>query len=42
MMIGQSKRLLGRFTISLRHRVFGWTATLVMAVAVVVMLATAV
>ena len=41
MMIGQSKQLLGRFTISMRHRVFGWTATLVMAAAVVVMLATA-
>jgi Mn2+/Fe2+ NRAMP family transporter len=41
MMIGQSKRLMGRFTISTRHRFFGWSATLVMAAAVVVMLATA-
>ena len=41
MMIGQSKRLMGRFTISPRHRFFGWTATVVMAAAVVVMLATA-
>ena len=42
MMIGQSKRLMGRFTISPRHRVFGWAATLVMAAAVVVMAATAI
>jgi NRAMP (natural resistance-associated macrophage protein)-like metal ion transporter len=42
MMIGQSKRLMGRFTISARHRVFGWSATVVMAAAVVVMLTTAI
>ncbi len=41
MMIGQSKRLLGRFTISNRHRFFGWAATLVMAAAVLGMLVTA-
>jgi Mn2+/Fe2+ NRAMP family transporter len=41
MMIGQSKRLMGRFTISTRHRFFGWSATVVMAAAVVVMFATA-
>jgi Mn2+/Fe2+ NRAMP family transporter len=41
MMIGQSKRLMGHFTISTRHRVFGWAATMVMAAAVVVMVATA-
>ena len=35
--IGQSKRLMGGLTISLRHRIFGWAATLVMAVAVSVM-----
>jgi NRAMP (natural resistance-associated macrophage protein)-like metal ion transporter len=40
MWIGQSERLMGRLTISTRHRVFGWAATAVMAVAVVVMLAT--
>ena len=40
MWIGQSKRLMGRYTISTRHRFFGWGATVVMAVAVVVMLAT--
>jgi NRAMP (natural resistance-associated macrophage protein)-like metal ion transporter len=34
MWIGQSRRLMGRFTISLRHRFFGWAATAVMAVAV--------
>jgi hypothetical protein len=32
---------LGPFTISTRHRVFGWAATVVMAGAVVVMVATA-
>jgi len=40
MMIGQSERLMGRFTISFRHRIFGWAATAVMAAAVVVMFAT--
>ena len=40
MMIGQSKKLMGRFTISPRHRFFGWSATLVMAAAVAVMFAT--
>jgi NRAMP (natural resistance-associated macrophage protein)-like metal ion transporter len=40
MMIGQSKKLMGRFTISPRHRFFGWSATVVMAAAVVVMFAT--
>jgi len=38
--IGQSERLMGQHTITARHRFFGWTATAVMAVAVVVMLAT--
>ena len=41
MWIGQSKRLMGQFTISLRHRFFGWAATGVMGAAVVVMFATA-
>ena len=41
MRIGQSRRLMGELTISGRHRVFGWAATAVMAVAVAVMLATA-
>ena len=40
MWIGQSRALMGRFTISARHRFFGWSATLVMAVAVVGMFAT--
>ncbi|HEV7575069.1 MAG TPA: divalent metal cation transporter [Caldimonas sp.] len=40
MMIGQSKKLMGRFPMSPRHRFFGWTATLVMAAAVVGMFAT--
>ena len=40
MMIGQSKRLMGRFTITARHRVLGWAATLVMAAAVTFMFAT--
>jgi Mn2+/Fe2+ NRAMP family transporter len=40
MWIGQSKRLMGKYTISARHRFFGWAATLVMTVAVVLMFAT--
>jgi len=40
MWIGQSERLMGDYIISPGHRIFGWTATLVMAVAVVLMLAT--
>lgn len=40
MWIGQSKKLMGEYTISMRHRVFGWSATLVMAVAVALMLFT--
>ena len=34
MWIGQSRRLMGRFTISPRHRFFGWAATAVMGIAV--------
>ena len=40
MWIGQSARLMGALTISLRHRFFGWAATGLMAVAVTVMLLT--
>lgn len=40
MWIGQSHRLMGEYTISKRHRFLGWSATAVMAVAVIVMLAT--
>ena len=40
MLVGQSQALMGNYTISTRHRVFGWAATGVMAVAVLVMLAT--
>ena len=40
MWIGQSQRLMGEYTITRRHRIFGWAATGVMAVAVLVMLAT--
>jgi NRAMP (natural resistance-associated macrophage protein)-like metal ion transporter len=40
MWIGQSRRLMGEHTISRRHRFFGWAATGVMAVAVMVMLGT--
>jgi NRAMP (natural resistance-associated macrophage protein)-like metal ion transporter len=39
--IGQSRRIMGDLTMTARHRVFGWAAAGVMAVAVVVMLATA-
>ncbi len=40
MVIGQSESLMGRYTISARHRVFGWAATGIMAVAVAFMFAT--
>jgi Mn2+/Fe2+ NRAMP family transporter len=40
MWIGQSERLMGDYTISRSHRFFGWSATGVMAIAVLVMLAT--
>src|SRR4029077_17048250 len=40
MMIGQSRRLMGRFTITPRHRFFGWSAPAGMAAAVAVMFAT--
>ncbi len=42
MLIGQSKALMGRYTITRRHRFFGWAATLVMGVAVAVMFWTSV
>ncbi len=41
MVVGQSSRLMGRLTISRRHRVLGWAATAVMAVAVVGLFVTA-
>jgi NRAMP (natural resistance-associated macrophage protein)-like metal ion transporter len=41
MLIGQSRRLMGDLTMSARHRFFGWSATVAMAAAVVVMLLTA-
>ena len=40
MLVGQSERVMGPHTISRRHRFFGWAATVVMAIAVVVMLGT--
>jgi Mn2+/Fe2+ NRAMP family transporter len=40
MWIGQSTRIMGRLTISRRHRVLGWAATLVMGAAVAFMGAT--
>jgi NRAMP (natural resistance-associated macrophage protein)-like metal ion transporter len=40
MWIGQSERLMGEHTIGLGHRFLGWTATAVMAVAVLVMVVT--
>ena len=40
MWIGQSKLLMGNYTITPRHRFFGWAATIVMSVAVVLMFAT--
>jgi len=41
MLIGQSTRLMGRHTITSRHRFFGWAATLVMGAAVAIMFVTA-
>ncbi len=40
MLIGQSENIMGKLTISRRHRFFGWAATAVMALAVAFMLAT--
>jgi NRAMP (natural resistance-associated macrophage protein)-like metal ion transporter len=40
MWIGQSTRLMGKLTMSFRHRFFGWAATGVMAIAVAGLLAT--
>jgi len=40
MLIGQSKKLMGTYTISLRHRIFGWSATGLMFFAVLVMFLT--
>jgi Mn2+/Fe2+ NRAMP family transporter len=40
MWVGQSERLMGQHTMSLRHRFFGWSATVVMAIAVLVMFVT--
>ena len=42
MCIGQSQQLMGQYTISTRHRFFGWSATLVMAAAVALMLLTSI
>ena len=40
MWIGQSKGAMGELTMSLRHRFFGWGATVVMGIAVLIMFAT--
>ena len=40
MRIGQSERIMGKLTISRRHRLLGWAATGVMGLAVVFMLVT--
>ena len=40
MLIGQSEKLMGAYTITLRHRVFGWSATGLMFFAVLVMFLT--
>lgn len=42
MLIGQSEQLMGNYTISRRHRFFGWIATLIMGAAVLFMLVTAI
>ena len=40
MLLASSKRIMGDFTLSMRHRVLGWIATGVMLAAVLAMLAT--
>lgn len=40
MLIGQSQQLMGNYTISRRHQFFGWSATAVMTIAVIIMLIT--
>lgn len=40
MQVGQSQILMGRYTITRRHRVLGWTATGLMGLAVVILLVT--
>jgi len=40
--IGQSPQIVGRFTMTLRHRVFGWSAAAVMGIAVLFMCVTAI
>ena len=40
MLVGQSSKLMGPHTISIRHRALGWAATAVMAAAVLFMLVT--
>jgi Mn2+/Fe2+ NRAMP family transporter len=40
--IGQSPHIVGRYTMTLRHRVFGWSAAAVMGIAVLFMCATAI
>lgn len=40
MLVGQSEKLMGQYTIGTSHRVLGWAATVVMAVAVLVMVVT--
>ena len=42
MWIGQSEPIMGTLTMSRRHRIFGWSATLVMGLAVIVLAATSV
>jgi hypothetical protein len=40
MWIGQSHRMMGRLVMSRRHRLLGWAATGVMAIAVLALVAT--
>jgi Mn2+/Fe2+ NRAMP family transporter len=40
MLVGQSEKVMGQYTIRARYRFFSWSATLVMAVAVLVIVAT--
>jgi hypothetical protein len=40
MLVGQSEKVMGQYTIRALYRFFSWSATLVMAVAVLVIVAT--
>jgi Mn2+/Fe2+ NRAMP family transporter len=40
MMLAQNRKIMGQYTLSLRHRINGWVGVAIMLVAVVAMFAT--